>query len=409
MMMAMALLWSKALLAISAGFLAIIASIDIQLHPFRIRWLLTPKTVLHQIRTKPQIWVFSLFFLLYLIGVVYPGEISAWWTLTHVKIAFLIMPLSFAMLDPFTKKEYMMIVLSMVIMTIWSSIWVQVGYFENYYLFNESLGFGGSLPAPTNHIRYGVIVALSMLICLAFAIEDIRYKYPWERWLYGILAVYLFYFLHLLSVRSGLAIGYAGILLLCLLYIRHLRRWKQFAMLGILVLAPLLAYKVMPGFEQKINYSIYDFGKFNQGDGTEYSDSERWQSWRAGIVIGNQHPFFGTGPARFKDELQTYYQTEFKRESFSRPHNQFINVFTCFGLFGLTVFILTLIYPMTLSSFWNPPVIPVLFIMQLLSMFVEHPLDTTVGTSLFLLLTLLGLNYQHGLSLKPAVNDVNDP
>jgi hypothetical protein len=64
---------------------------------------------------------------------------------------------------------------------------------------------------------------------------------------------------------------------------------------------------------------------------------------------------------------------------------------------------------MTLSSFWNPPVIPVLFIMQLLSMFVEHPLDTTVGTSLFLLLTLLGLNYQHGLSLKPAVNDVNDP
>ncbi len=89
----------------------------------------------------------------------------------------------------------------------------------------------------------------------------------WERWLYGILAAYLFYFLHVLSVRSGLALGYAGILLLVFSYFRHLRRWKQFAMIGIMVLAPIVAYKIMPGFEKKINYTLYDLGKFNQGEG----------------------------------------------------------------------------------------------------------------------------------------------
>ena len=31
-------------------------------------------------------------------------------------------------------------------------------------------------------------------------------------------------------------------------------------------------------------------------------------------------------------------------------------------------------------------------------MMVEHPLDTTFGTSLFLMLTLLGLSYQAGLA-----------
>ena len=40
---------------------------------------------------------------------------------------------------------------------------------------------------------------------------------------------------------------------------------------------------------------------------------------------------------------------------------------------------------------------PTLYIMQLLSMMVEHPLDTEFGTALFLLLTLVGLSYQDGL------------
>lgn len=396
MAMAVALLWSRALLEFSAGGLALIAAVDIQIQPLRIRWLLTPKAIRTSIQEKPYIWVYALFFLLYLVSLAYSGNITEWWSLTHPKIAFLIIPLAFGMLDPFTKKDYMIVVLSMVLMAVWSSVWVQVAYYENFYLFNQSLGFGGSLPTPTNHIRYSVIIAVSMVICLSFAIEDTRYKYSWERWLYGILAVYLFYFLHVLSVRSGLALGYAGILLLVLFYFRHLRRWKQLAMIGIMVLAPIVAYKTMPGFEQKINYTLYDFGKFNQGEGAQYSDSERWQSWRAGLVIGNQHPFFGTGTGHFRAELKAYYKNVLKKETFERPHNQFINVFACFGLFGLTVFIFMLLYPMTFSFFWKEPLIPALYIMQLLSMIVEHPLDTTVGTSLFLLISLVGLSYRSG-------------
>lgn len=393
MVMAMALLWSRALLGLSAVGLILFAAIDIQIHPLRIRWLLTPKAISTSIRERPYLWAFTLFFFLYLVSAAYAGNLSEWWYLTHPKIPFLIIPLAFAMLDPFSKKDYMAVLLSMVIMAVWSSIWVQVGYFENFYLFNQSLGFGGSLPTPTNHIRYSVIIAISMVICLSFAIEDKRYKYGWERWVYGILAAYLFYFLHLLSVRSGLALGYAGILLLVFSYLRHLHRWKQFAILAIMVLAPIVAYKVMPGFEKKINYTIYDLGKFNQGEGEQYSDSERWQSWRAGIVIGNRHPFFGTGTGQFRHELEDYYKTEYKKENFERPHNQYINVFTSFGLFGLTIFLFMLIYPMTFALFWRQPLIPVLFIMQLLSMMVEHPLDTTVGTSLFLLMSLVGLSY----------------
>ena len=396
MVMAVGLLWSRALVSITPVLLALVAVLDIRIQPLKIRWLLTPKTIRDSIRLKPFIWVYALLFLWYVLSVVYAGNIKEWWSLTHPKFPFLLLPLAFALLEPFTKKDYMAVLLALILMTTWSTIWVQVAYYSDFELFNKSLGFGGSLPTPTNHIRYSVIVAVTMITSLSFAIEDVRYRFPWERYIYGIIALYLFYFLHILSVRTGLAVGYAGLLMLTLLYIRRLRRWQQAFLIGAMVLAPMFAYTTMSGFKQKIAYTLFDLQQFSKGEGEHYSDGERWQSWRAGIVIGNQHSFFGTGTGHFRSALQSYYSTELKRDTYERPHNQFINVFTCFGLVGLSIFLFVLIYPMNIGWFWKNPWLPTLYGMQLLSMMVEHPLDTSVGTLLFLLTILMGLNYYGG-------------
>ncbi|MDQ3017922.1 MAG: hypothetical protein M3R25_14515, partial [Bacteroidota bacterium] len=123
--MAMSLVWSKALLSIFMVLLAIIAAFHIQVNPFRIKWILTPKVIRASIRITPFLWVISLFALLYLVSIVYAGDTSAWWQLTHPKLAFLLIPMSFALLGPFSRKEYMMITLCMIIMALWSSVWVQ--------------------------------------------------------------------------------------------------------------------------------------------------------------------------------------------------------------------------------------------------------------------------------------------
>jgi len=399
MVMAMSMVWSKALLSITLGFLAIIASMDIQVNPFRLRWLLTPSEITKTIRSKPFIWVFALYCLLYIVSIVYAGNLSEWWKLTHPKLAFLLIPMSFALLRPFTRKEYMLIVLCMIITAVWSTIWVQVAYYSNYDLFNKSLGYGASLPTPGSHIRFSIVIAISMILCLGFAIEKWKVRYNWERWAYGLTAMYLFYFLHILSVRSGLVLAYAGIIILTIFYLRQLKLWKQLVLITVALAAPIVAYKTLPGFQLKVNYTLYDFGKFKEGQGDDYSDAQRWESWHAGLVIGNRHPFFGTGTGRFRSELETFYKTELKPYTW-RPQNQWINVFTIFGLFGLIVFSFIIIYPMTFSFFWKTPMLPTLYIMQLVSMMVEHSLDSEVGTLLFLMLTLLGLSYQDGLNKR---------
>lgn len=397
MAMAMSLLWSKALLSILPVVFAIFMAMDIHTDPFRVKWVLTPKNVFGVLKYKPFIIVFVLYFLLFLVSIFYAGNLTEWWNLTHPKFPFLLIPLGFLMLRPFTRKEYMFITLCMVIMAIWSSVWVQVAFYSEKYLFNQSLGFGGSLPTPINHIRYSVVIALCVIICFGFFMDDWKLKYKWERWAYAATSVYLFYFLHVLSVRSGLAIAYAGIFLVSIFYLKKLSRLKQLIILGCIIFAPFLAYKILPGFQQKVNYTWYDLRQFRHDQGNAYSDSERWDSWRAGIVIGNQHPFFGTGPGKYRAALQLYYKDVLKKDDWTRPHNQFINVFAEFGLFGLLVFLFMILYPMTFRLFWSPPFIPVLYIMQVLAMLVEHPLDTEYGTILFILITILGLSYQDGL------------
>lgn len=393
MFLAMSLVWSRALLSILPGFLLIPAFFDIRIKPFRMKWLYSFREILQTIRARPFIWVFALYLLLYVISIVYAQDFSEWWKLTHVKLHFLFLPLVFALLLPITRKEYMLIVLCMILTAVWSSILVQIAYYSQFDLFSKNLAYGGSLPTPINHIRYSVVVALSMLLCLAFAIENWKIKYAWERWAYGIAAIYLFYFLHILSVRSGLVLAYAGIFLLMVFYARKLSRLKQLTLLAIVIIAPFIAYKALPGFQLKVKYTLYDMEQFQSGEADNYSDSERWQSWRAGLDVGNKHPFFGTGTGTFRQKMETYYKEVLKKEKWTRPHNQWINVFTIFGLFGVVVFTFMIIYPMTFSLFWRPPILPTLYIVQLLSMLVEHPLDTTFGTSLFLVLTLLGLSY----------------
>jgi O-antigen ligase len=193
-----------------------------------------------------------------------------------------------------------------------------------------------------------------------------------------------------------LAVGYAGILILTVFYLRKWRWWKKLALIGLIIIAPVIAFKTMHGFEMKIRYMVYDFEQFMKGEGVQHSDSERWMSMKAGLDIGRQHLWFGTGPGHYRPTLEAYYREVFQMEKYTRPHNQFINVFACLGLVGLAVFLIVLIFPMTFRLFWKPPLIPTLYLMQVLPLMVEHPLDTALGTSMFMLFTMMGLSFQEG-------------
>lgn len=394
MIMALSMIWSKALLSISFVLMAVLAVMDIRVDPFRVRWVFSFEKIKSSFRSHTPFWVFGLFTLLYFLSVTYAGDLAMWWKLTHPKFAYLLFPMSIVLVGPFNRKEYMLITGCMIIMAVWSALCVMIAYYDEYELFTESLAFGGALPTPTNHIRFATTIAVCMLICIFFALENWKIRFHWERWIYGASAIFLFYFLHILSVRTGILVGYGGLFFLAILYFRRQKQWMKWLVAALLILMPVAAFKLSPSFAKKVGYSLYDLKMFRQGTDTDpYSDARRWISWQAGLEIGNQHPLVGAGPGNFKKELKEYYVSDGQDFSF-RPHNQWISVFAIFGLLGLIVFLFMLLYPMTYDWFWKPAIFPALYLTQLITMIFEHPLDTEMGTMLFLMLTLLGMSVQ---------------
>src|SRR5688572_33336496 len=99
MFLAMSLVWSRALLSIIPGLLLIPLFFDIRISPFKIRWDLNIRAIIKSVKEKPFMWIFALYFFLYLISIIYAGNLSEWWKLTHVKIHFLLLPLCIALLN----------------------------------------------------------------------------------------------------------------------------------------------------------------------------------------------------------------------------------------------------------------------------------------------------------------------
>lgn len=391
------LIWSKALISIFPGFLLFAACVDIHVSPFSIRWLATPDKIRESIKARPAIWMFTLLFWIYALSGIFAGNLSEWWILTHMKIAFLIVPLAFALIPAFSKKEFMIILGCVILLLFWSTIWVQVAYYSEFILFTKSMGYGSALPSPSNHIRYSILIALCSIVCLHFFITKSRIRFKWETPLNLFLALYFLYFLHIISVRSGIALAYAGLLVYAFHYIRRLGLWKIAVLAAIILVLPYVAYKAIPSFEQKVNYMMYDLKMYKDDPTMNYSDAERWRSFEAGLEIAKSKPFFGTGSGTFREELRAYYKDHFGLDTYNRPHNQWMTIFVLFGLFGLIVFVFITIYPMKFSWFWNPALCSTLYIMQLISMMIEHPLDTALGAAMFLFFTMLCMNFQQGL------------
>lgn len=391
------LIWSKALISILPAFILFAVCVDIQVSPFKISWLATPGVIAKSIREKPAFWVFTLLFWIYAVDGLFAGNFHEWWSLTHMKIPFLILPAAFALMPSFSRKEFMIILGALIAMLFWSSIWVQAAYYSEFDLFTKSVGYGSALPSPTNHIRYSILIAISVIICLHFFIEKSRIKFSWEPILYLALALYFFYFIHIFSVRSGIALVYTGLVVYALHYVKRLGIWKIIFISATILVLPYLAYKSFPGFEQKINYMIYDLKMYQKDQTANYSDSERFRSYEAGFDIAKKYPFFGTGSGRFREELKSYYQEHFGLDTYNRPHNQWMTMFVLFGLTGLIIFVFITVFPFKFTWFLNPALGSTLYIMQLTSMTIEHPLDTALGAAMFLFFTMLCMNYQMGI------------
>jgi O-antigen ligase len=313
----------------------------------------------------------------------------------RVKLPFLVLPFVFVGWPPLSQKAYHHLFYVFLCLVSLTSLGVFVNYLLHFDEINALIGQGQSIPTPTNHIRFSLMVAFAVFVGLFLFREGHHVRFGSERW--GILgmALFLLGFLHILSVRSGLAVFYlVGVVLLLRYVFLSKKIWMGGLMLIGLVSLPLLAYQMVPSLRQKVSYMLWDLKMHTAGTGEAYSDSERLRSLIAAKEIIEPHPLLGVGAGDLRYQVRAWYQQnhpDLAHDSQKMPHNQYLSVWAGTGLLGLLLFLWGMLYPLQSKGRYKDPLLLSFQLIMLFSFMVENTIENAVGIALYLLFVLLGM------------------
>ncbi len=347
----------------------------------------------------------SAIFFVYLIGGIGSADQSFWLDKVRVKLPFLLLPFAFVAMPDLSRKSISQIMGFFVLLISASAILVLIRYATQSAEYTQTYIQGMVMPTPINHIRYSLIVSFAMAASIWLGHDSVNQ--PWRskvsgivsdshrtfRWIcYGI-ALFLFIFLHILAVRSGLLAAYLVLAYRILHWIVVSRQYRLGAALLIsAVMAIWAAQEYIPTLHNRMAYSRYDLEQYLRGEANpDLSDAKRIGSIHAGISIFADHPLTGVGIGNIKPALKAAYQRQYPdlAQSVPLPHNQFVFIAACTGIAGLAVFLWGILAPFFVRGALRHTLFVSLQLIILSSMLTEATLETQLGLTFYLIFLLI--------------------
>lgn len=345
-----------------------------------------------------------LIFLIVLLTLFHSENVNDLFWQLKLKLPFLLLPLAFLLLPVPSKKQYYGLYYFMIFLVGISSIFVLGNYYLNFEEITTNIGKGQSIPTPIDHIKFSITVAISIVAGIILIVERFRVKYSWERPVLIATTAFLFVFIHILSVRSGLATLYGCLFIMGIRYFAKSKNKLVFLVsASILAAAPFVSYQVFPSFKNKVNYMLWDLKKFKEGGQSSYSDSDRIRSIVVGWKIAGKSPILGVGYGDIREESRLKYIQRYGHQAQSLfPHNEYLTVLVASGVIGLMLFLFALFQPLYYNKAYTEPLFLSFSIIIWLSFIVENTIERSYSIGLYLIFTLAAIHYIRGtMNKKP--------
>lgn len=338
-------------------------------------------------KDKSWIWAAIPFFLVLISGF-YTENTAYWLDRLQVKIPFLLLPLAI-MGHRLNRRTYEGIFYLLTLLFTLVALYVMSQYLRDPLYYNTLLNQGGSLPTPSNHIRFSMAGAIAGVSSVYLLIKGFVWRWQGERYLLGFMACFIFGFLHFLSVRTGLLLLYTGLGLGIFYWVLTSRRW--WLGLGIfmsMMALPFIAFYTIPAFYAKVGYVRWDIQQTIQGDKHLGSDNNRYASLVYGWDIFRENPLIGIGAGDLKDAMDSRYAAESPHLNPLLPHNQWLVYLAGTGIFGGLLALWGFIYPIATRHRYRNFLFSLVCLSFFLSFLTEPTLENNFGISLYLLLLL---------------------
>lgn len=341
--------------------------------------------------SRPEYALFALLLAVPALSGFWSGDQVYWAERTRVRLPFLLLPWAFVNLPRLTQRQYHLLFYVLA----WIVALFCVGVGINFALHADAILFGLSegrpIPVPTHHIRFNLIIATTIIAGGWLWQQGFKGRFGWERPALAALVVFLFLFIHVLSVRSGLAALYMALGFTAVRFIWRTRRWGLgLAVLAALIALPLIAVNTVPSLKQRVAYMQYDWQHYQSGEGETYSDAERWISLKTGWIMWRENLLFGVGAGDLPRETERITRQYFPKylETPKLPHNQFLYLLAGTGLIGLILSCAAFYYPLWLDRYRRYYLFVTFQVMVFVSFLVEYTIETAMGVAWYLFYTL---------------------
>ncbi|MEL7020442.1 MAG: O-antigen ligase family protein, partial [Bacteroidota bacterium] len=337
-----------------------------------------------------------------------------WMERLRLKLPFLLLPFAFYQLHNIIQKHNIghrygqshhsfydgVLYVLLLLMTV-SCIGIGVHYWLNFEEINLAIQQGRAIPTPRNHIRFSLLLAISIISGGYLYAKKYIYRFDWERTLIACCTTFLFIFIHILSVRSGLLALYMALFALLVRFILIKKRyWIGLAGIVALTALPVASYYIVPSFQKKINYAVWDLRTYYAGKGANNSDSGRLVSLQVGWELAQRNMLVGVGAGNLRREVKNIYRQQFPAVTEPKmPHNQWVSVLAGTGILGIIIFGIAFFVPFFYNAHYRQPLFLGYYIIVFTSLLMENTLENSMGIGLYCFFTLLFLNLQYENSL----------
>jgi len=396
-------------LAILAGFVISRVMISVGMFIWIGVFLVNPdiRDDIRVFLSRPSLWVLTLLFFLYVVYGLGAENQAYWWERLRIKLPFLGIPLAVVTLRVLRRRTFLAVYYFFFWVMAAATVVVFVNYVLHFRQFNELLRMGQPIPVPYSHIRFSLMVVMGIITGIYLYSRGFILWFRKERPVQLLVILWMIVFLHVLSVRSGLAALYlvAAVSVIYLVVVH--RKWVLG--LGLMLLlagAPLLAYFTIDSFRGRVDYARYDFEQyFRNHNPANTSDGRRIVSVRAGVAAGLEKPWFGQGTGDVMNRLNAIYAEKypFMTRNFI-IHNQWVFFFASMGLSGLVLTFVVLVFPLLYRKRFRHWLFLNIYLVLLITFMVEATLEGQIGTSIFLFFipfTLVWLDREQSEEEKP--------
>ena len=322
------------------------------------------------------------------------ADLGEWWAFMTKKSPFLVLPLAFyAARDRIALRYYDFLMAFVVIVAI-VSLGVLTNYLMNFEVLNEAIGRGKAITTPIDHTEFSIFVAFAAVVSLFLYMEEKRVVRIGTQSTLLLLSLFLVIFLHILAVRSGLAVLYGtGLLMGIYTFIKKKKTGMLLGFMVAMFVFPLLAVKVVPSLKTKLDYVNWDMHRLRVDKGLNHSDSERIYSLRAGVEIFRAHPLMGIGIGDLKKKCQDIYVRDLGQRLDHFPHNQYLFVLAGMGIVGFLFYTIGLLGPIIMLWRRMDPYFLSLYCVVFISALVENTLERTFSIGFYLFFVLASISF----------------